>query len=123
MNHRSLKRNGSALLVVTIAAAIVAMFTLTLSRSVVVHSLEVEGAVRHAEARLTADAAQTYAVSRLKLNPAERGRFADAGLQNLNNAARYEIVDAGSGQVRIDVYLDPQAIVPFSQRVVDPLTL
>lgn len=114
-------RQGSALLVCTLAVAVVGLSSIAILRSSQRHHASVDGIRASRQARYDADGMLQRAVAALRVDPNTSGSLPLGG--TVAPSARCELVRLSADAVRINCLMYDNASIPARELVVDPNAL
>lgn len=121
-NKRSASnRRGSALLVCTLAAAVLSMAAIAIIRSSQRSMGRVDSLRASCQGRCVAEGLYQRAVAILRVNPNTTGTIVDPGAPLLG--ARCELRQLSANATRIQVFLYAGSATPAKDTVVDPTTI
>lgn len=120
-NIRTRQRRGSALLVCTLAAAILSMAAIAILRSSQRNIARVDALETSSRGRFVSEGLYQRSIALLRLNPNTTGTIVDPG--NGMPEARCELRQLSPSATQIQVFLYAASTVPAKDVVVDPTTL
>jgi type II secretory pathway component PulK len=121
MNYRSRSRRGAALLVCTLAAAVLSMAAIAILRSSKRAIERVDAVQVSSASRAVSEGLLQRSIAILRVNPNATGSVTDPN--NGMSSARAELRQLSPTATQVQVFLYPGSTVPAEDIVVDPTAL